>query len=137
MGEPNINPAFLTLDNVTLLPHVGSASCTRRDAMGQLVVDNLAAYVDAQAAQDTGARRRRSRAGELDDGRCGSRHSPSAADTHARRRSSAGLREVLLKRAADGAVLTRHARDRTCVMEFWKLTTEPIRARKQSSQSGH
>jgi lactate dehydrogenase-like 2-hydroxyacid dehydrogenase len=46
MGEPNINPAFLTLDNVTLLPHVGSASVHTRDAMGQLVVDNLAAYVD-------------------------------------------------------------------------------------------
>ena len=36
----------LTLDNVTLLPHVGSASVHTRDAMGQLVVDNLAAYVD-------------------------------------------------------------------------------------------
>ena len=55
MGEPKINPAFLTLDNVTLLPHVGSASVHTRDAMGQLVVDNLAAYVDAQAAQDAGA----------------------------------------------------------------------------------
>jgi len=46
MGEPKINPAFLTLDNATLLPHVGSASVHTRDAMGQLVVDNLAAYVD-------------------------------------------------------------------------------------------
>jgi lactate dehydrogenase-like 2-hydroxyacid dehydrogenase len=46
VGEPSINPAFLTLDNVTLLPHVGSASVHTRDAMGQLVVDNLAAYVD-------------------------------------------------------------------------------------------
>jgi lactate dehydrogenase-like 2-hydroxyacid dehydrogenase len=45
-GEPNINPAFLALDNVTLLPHVGSASVHTRDAMGQLVVDNLAAYVE-------------------------------------------------------------------------------------------
>ena len=44
VGEPNINPAFLELDNVTLLPHVGSASNYTRDAMGQLVVDNLAAF---------------------------------------------------------------------------------------------
>ena len=44
LGEPKINPAFLELDNVTLLPHVGSASVHTRDAMGQLVVDNLAAY---------------------------------------------------------------------------------------------
>jgi lactate dehydrogenase-like 2-hydroxyacid dehydrogenase len=44
VGEPNINPAFLGLDNVTLLPHVGSASNYTRDAMGQLVVDNLLAF---------------------------------------------------------------------------------------------
>ena len=44
VGEPNINPAFLELDNVTLLPHVGSASNYTRDAMGQLVVDNLVAF---------------------------------------------------------------------------------------------
>jgi len=42
--EPQINPAFLELDNVTLLPHVGSASHHTRNAMGQLVVDNLAAF---------------------------------------------------------------------------------------------
>jgi lactate dehydrogenase-like 2-hydroxyacid dehydrogenase len=44
MGEPKLDPAFLALDNVMLLPHVGSASIHTRDAMGQLVVDNLAAY---------------------------------------------------------------------------------------------
>jgi lactate dehydrogenase-like 2-hydroxyacid dehydrogenase len=43
-NEPSIDPAFLALDNVTLLPHVGSASVYTRDRMGQLVVDNLAAY---------------------------------------------------------------------------------------------
>jgi lactate dehydrogenase-like 2-hydroxyacid dehydrogenase len=46
MGEPKIDPAFLALDNVMLLPHVGSASVYTRDAMGQLVVDNLAAYTE-------------------------------------------------------------------------------------------
>lgn len=44
MNEPNPNPAFLELDNVTLLPHVGSASMHTRDGMAQLVVDNLVAY---------------------------------------------------------------------------------------------
>jgi lactate dehydrogenase-like 2-hydroxyacid dehydrogenase len=44
-NEPVIDPAFLTLDNVTLLPHVGSASVYTRDRMGQLVVDNVAAFV--------------------------------------------------------------------------------------------
>jgi lactate dehydrogenase-like 2-hydroxyacid dehydrogenase len=43
-NEPNINPAFLTLDNVTLFPHLGSASIPTRNSMGQLVVDNLAAF---------------------------------------------------------------------------------------------
>ncbi len=44
MNEPNPDPAFLTLDNATLLPHVGSASMHTRDGMGQMVVDNLVAY---------------------------------------------------------------------------------------------
>jgi lactate dehydrogenase-like 2-hydroxyacid dehydrogenase len=44
LNEPKINPAFLELENVTLFPHVGSASIYTRDAMGQLVVDNLAAF---------------------------------------------------------------------------------------------
>jgi lactate dehydrogenase-like 2-hydroxyacid dehydrogenase len=42
--EPNINPQFLTLPNVTLFPHLGSASIPTRDRMGQLVVDNLQAF---------------------------------------------------------------------------------------------
>ena len=43
-NEPNINPEFLTLDNATLLPHIGSGSVYTRDAMGQLVVDNLVSW---------------------------------------------------------------------------------------------
>jgi lactate dehydrogenase-like 2-hydroxyacid dehydrogenase len=43
-NEPKLNPALLELDNVTLFPHVGSASVHTRNAMGQLVVDNLAAF---------------------------------------------------------------------------------------------
>jgi lactate dehydrogenase-like 2-hydroxyacid dehydrogenase len=44
VGEPAINPAFHGLDNVTLFPHVGSASIHTRSLMGQVVVDNLAAF---------------------------------------------------------------------------------------------
>ena len=41
-------PALLELDNVTMFPHVGSASVHTRDAMGQLVVDNLVAFTQGR-----------------------------------------------------------------------------------------
>ncbi len=44
--EPRVHPQLLTLDNVVLLPHVGSASIATRQAMGQLVVDNLLSWFD-------------------------------------------------------------------------------------------
>ncbi|HEY1247278.1 MAG TPA: 2-hydroxyacid dehydrogenase [Hyphomicrobiaceae bacterium] len=47
-NEPRLNPAFLDLDNATLFPHLGSASRHTRDAMGQLVVDNLIAFVEGK-----------------------------------------------------------------------------------------
>ena len=42
--EPRVPQALFGLDNVVLLPHVGSATVETRRAMGQLVVDNLAAH---------------------------------------------------------------------------------------------
>jgi lactate dehydrogenase-like 2-hydroxyacid dehydrogenase len=48
VGEPKIDPAFLELDNAALFPHVGSGSIHTRNAMGQLVVDNLAAYAEGK-----------------------------------------------------------------------------------------
>jgi lactate dehydrogenase-like 2-hydroxyacid dehydrogenase len=42
--EPRVPQALIDMDHVVLLPHVGSASVHTRDAMGQLVVDNLASY---------------------------------------------------------------------------------------------
>ncbi|WP_417687162.1 2-hydroxyacid dehydrogenase [Roseibium sp.] len=42
--EPNVPQALLDLENVVVLPHVGSASVHTRDAMGQLVVDNLVSW---------------------------------------------------------------------------------------------
>jgi lactate dehydrogenase-like 2-hydroxyacid dehydrogenase len=48
VGEPNVNPALLEIENLTLFPHVGSASQHTRNAMGQLVVDNLAAFAEGR-----------------------------------------------------------------------------------------
>jgi lactate dehydrogenase-like 2-hydroxyacid dehydrogenase len=42
--EPNVPEALRALDNVVLLPHLGSASEHTRAAMGQLVVDNLGSW---------------------------------------------------------------------------------------------
>ncbi len=43
-GEPEVPKALLGLDNVVLQPHQASATWETRDAMGQLVVDNLKAH---------------------------------------------------------------------------------------------
>lgn len=42
--EPNMNPAFFSLHNCVLYPHVGSATAETRFAMGMLQVDNLRAH---------------------------------------------------------------------------------------------
>ena len=42
--EPNIPEAFFALDNVVLQPHVASGTHETRAAMGQLVLDNVAAH---------------------------------------------------------------------------------------------
>ena len=51
-GEPNISDEFLTLDNVILLPHLGSASMETRVAMGMRVIDNLKAFFDGEKPHD-------------------------------------------------------------------------------------
>ena len=40
-GEPNIHPEYLTLPNVFVLPHLGSATTKTRTAMGNLAVSNI------------------------------------------------------------------------------------------------
>ncbi|MBT8147848.1 MAG: 2-hydroxyacid dehydrogenase [Gammaproteobacteria bacterium] len=42
--EPAVPKELLSMDNVILLPHVGSATVETRRAMGDLVVDNLLAW---------------------------------------------------------------------------------------------
>ncbi len=51
-NEPNINPAFFTLDNTVLQPHHASGTVETRRAMGQLARDNLAAHFAGRAAAD-------------------------------------------------------------------------------------
>ena len=43
-SEPNVPEALLTMENVVLSPHVGSATHDTRRAMGDLTVDNLLAH---------------------------------------------------------------------------------------------
>ncbi|WEX79735.1 2-hydroxyacid dehydrogenase (plasmid) [Sinorhizobium numidicum] len=47
-SEPNIDRRFLALDNVVLQPHHASGTVETRQAMGQLVRDNLAAHFAGQ-----------------------------------------------------------------------------------------
>jgi lactate dehydrogenase-like 2-hydroxyacid dehydrogenase len=42
--EPKVPQELIAMDHVVLLPHVGSASVHTRNAMGQLVVDNLTSW---------------------------------------------------------------------------------------------
>ena len=51
-GEPVLDPGFLELENVVLLPHLGSASTETRVAMGMRVLDNLRAYLNEQPLRD-------------------------------------------------------------------------------------
>jgi len=51
-GEPNIDPGFLDLDNVSLLPHLGSATEETRVAMGNRVLANLAAFFSGEEPCD-------------------------------------------------------------------------------------
>ncbi len=44
-AEPKVPEAFLSLDNVSLLPHVASASVPTRNAMADLVADNVLGWL--------------------------------------------------------------------------------------------
>lgn len=51
-GEPNINPGYRTLENVFLLPHLGSATVETRNAMGFKCLDNLDAWFAGREPPD-------------------------------------------------------------------------------------
>jgi lactate dehydrogenase-like 2-hydroxyacid dehydrogenase len=46
--EPYVPRELIDMEHVVLLPHVGSASVHTRNAMGQLVVDNLLSWFAGQ-----------------------------------------------------------------------------------------
>jgi len=50
--EPVGNPAFAEIDNVFMLPHIGSATFDTRDAMGFRALDNLDAYFAGREPAD-------------------------------------------------------------------------------------
>ena len=47
-GEPALNPGYPALENVVLLPHLGSATVETRDAMGHLALDGIAAVLEGR-----------------------------------------------------------------------------------------
>lgn len=52
-GEPeNIHPGYRKLENVFLLPHIGSATFETRDAMGHRAIDNLDAIFAGREPHD-------------------------------------------------------------------------------------
>lgn len=52
-GEPDaIHPGYRELENVFLLPHVGSATVETRDAMGYRAIDNLIAIFKGEEPGD-------------------------------------------------------------------------------------
>ncbi len=51
-GEPKLDERFIELENAVLLPHLGSASIETRIAMGNRVLENLAAFEAGQTPRD-------------------------------------------------------------------------------------
>ena len=50
--EPQIDPKLLELDNVVLLPHIGSATIEGRIAMGEKVIVNIKTFIDGHNPPD-------------------------------------------------------------------------------------
>jgi len=51
-NEPAINPRLMGLDNVVLLPHMGSATIEGRHDMGEKVVINIQTFIDGHSPPD-------------------------------------------------------------------------------------
>jgi lactate dehydrogenase-like 2-hydroxyacid dehydrogenase len=50
--EPQVSPALLTMENVVLLPHLGSATTENRVAMGRRAVENLRLFFNGAPLRD-------------------------------------------------------------------------------------
>lgn len=46
--EPQVPPALMAMENVTLLPHLGTAALEVRESMGMMAVANLIAHLEGQ-----------------------------------------------------------------------------------------
>ena len=51
-GEPRLDPRYLGMENVVLLPHLGSATRETREAMGYRALENLEAFFDGRPVPD-------------------------------------------------------------------------------------
>jgi lactate dehydrogenase-like 2-hydroxyacid dehydrogenase len=51
-GEPKLNPGYLSLENVVLLPHLGSATTETRDAMGRIVLSGIKALLSGETPRN-------------------------------------------------------------------------------------
>ncbi|MDE1172330.1 MAG: D-glycerate dehydrogenase [Parvibaculaceae bacterium] len=51
-NEPAVNPRLLNLDNVVLLPHMGSATIEGRAEMGEKVIINIKTFMDGHRPPD-------------------------------------------------------------------------------------
>lgn len=51
-NEPAVNPGLLQMENVVLLPHLGSATGETRKAMGMRVVENIEAFFAGDTPRD-------------------------------------------------------------------------------------
>ena len=52
VGEPKVDPRLLAMENVVLLPHLGSASLETREAMGMRVLENAEAFFNGKPPRD-------------------------------------------------------------------------------------
>jgi lactate dehydrogenase-like 2-hydroxyacid dehydrogenase len=46
--EPTVTPALIEMENVTLLPHLGTAALEVRETMGLMAIENLRAFFDGK-----------------------------------------------------------------------------------------
>ncbi len=51
-AEPKVSPALIGMENVVLLPHLGSATRETRHAMGMRVIDNVVAFFEGRPPRD-------------------------------------------------------------------------------------
>jgi lactate dehydrogenase-like 2-hydroxyacid dehydrogenase len=51
-NEPSVPAELMAMENVSLLPHIGSATLETRVAMGMRAVDNLVAFFEGKPAPD-------------------------------------------------------------------------------------